>query len=165
MWCTDLKHRGDEGDRECHRLYCTYVHYSSKMFFVQGKHKVRRLLELQPCWLLLPSLPLQGLEAGKASSVRVPATGPPGALWCVSGTAPPTTRHPRSPSASAGRGWRGSQQRSSALALGPTAQAGLCPRPGTLACVSARDATPPRRHPPWTGEPEAPAPSATLCRP
>jgi hypothetical protein len=30
---------------------------------------------------------------------------------------------------------------------------------------SARDATPHRRHHPWTGDPEDPAPSATLCRP
>ena len=105
------------------------------------------------------------MEAGEAGSVRATATGPPGALWWVSGTAPHAARHPRFHSASAGRGWRCSQQRSSALALGPTAQAGLCPRPGNLACVSARDTTPHRRHHPWTGDPEDPAPSATLCSP
>ena len=39
------------------------------------------------------------------------------------------------------------------------------PSPWNRACVSTRDATPHRRHHPWTGDPEDPAPSATLCRP
>jgi len=97
--------------------------------------------------------------------VSATATGPPGALWWVSGTAQHAARHHRSHSTSAGSGWRGSQQQVAALALGPTAQAGLCPRPGNLSCVSAGDTAPHRRHHPWAGDPADPAPSATLCRP
>ncbi len=47
----------------------------------------------------------------------------------------------------------------------PNCASGSFPRPGNWACVSTRDATPHRRHHPWTGDPEDPAPSATLCRP
>src|SRR5712691_11202400 len=69
MRAPDIQHRGYEGDRECHRLYCTYVHYSSTIFFVQGKHKVRRC----PAWGPPPSCTTWrwGAPAGLLRWVRV----------------------------------------------------------------------------------------------
>jgi hypothetical protein len=162
MCAPDVQHRGYEGTRKCHRLYCTYVHYSSKIFFVQ--HKVRRLLELQPCWLLLPSLPLQGMEAGEAGSVRAPAMGHlvrSGA--CLAPHRPrratlvPTVRQQGVAGEAASSGaarwpWARLRQRVCVLALTPWP---VCQQ-GTLRLLAAITHGP--------GEPDDPAPSATLCR-
>src|SRR5215813_10550691 len=37
MRAPNVQHRGYEGDRESHRLCCTYVHYSSKIFLVRAR--------------------------------------------------------------------------------------------------------------------------------
>ncbi len=162
MRAPNVQHRGYEGDRESHRLYCTYVHYSRG----QGKQKVRRASSSSsPGWLPLPSLPLQGMEAGEAGQCSCHCRGSgSGALWWVSGTArgaPSLVFEQR-----VSRAWMemkpAAEQRAGTV---PTCTSRSFPRPGNRACVSTRDATPHRRHHPWIGDPEDPAPSATLCRP
>ena len=103
------------------------------------------------------------MEAGEAGSVRATAAGPSGALWWVSGTA---RGAPSSFPQRVSRAWMemkpAAEQRAGTV---PNYTSGSFPRPGNRACVSTRDATPHRRHHPWTGDPEDPVPSATLCRP
>ena len=103
------------------------------------------------------------MEAGEAGSVRATAAGPSGALWWVSDTA---RGAPSSFPQRVSRAWMemkpAAEQRAGTV---PNCASGSFPRPGNRACVSTRDATPHRRHHPWTGDPEDPAPSATLCRP
>jgi hypothetical protein len=81
----------------------------------------------------------------EVGSVSVTPTGPPRALSWVSGTTQHATRRHRAHRASAGSRGRGNPPRIATLEPGPTAQAGLGPRPGNRSWVSAGDAASHRR--------------------
>jgi hypothetical protein len=101
----------------------------------------------------------------EVGSVSVTPTGPPRTLSWGSGTTQHAARLHRAHRASAGSRGKGSPPRIAALEPGPTAPVGLCPRPGNRSWVSAGDAAPHRHHHPWASDLEAPALSATRCRP
>src|SRR4029453_7186420 len=97
MGAPDVQHRGDEWDRKCHRLCCTYVHYTSKKSTrTREAKKVHHLLALQsaraaPCLVYpFPGLSFQGYERESGTRYRrfMPPVAAASALKGLRGGAP-----------------------------------------------------------------------------
>src|SRR5712691_11987367 len=74
-----VQHRGDGCDRKCHRIYCTYVHYTSKKSTRTRKakkvHHLRTLQSARAATCLVhpfPACPARGKE-GESGTRRLAA--------------------------------------------------------------------------------------------
>src|SRR5262245_22513618 len=81
MRASDVQHRGYEGDRESHRLYCTYVHHSSKIFLVRTRKAKGTPPARAPALLASASQPSPPGHGGGRSWQR--SCHCRGSIWCA----------------------------------------------------------------------------------